>query len=156
MTAEITHHLTAARRMADVNRIFQVEMIGDGLQIVGIVVHVVSTAGLSRATMSAPIRRNHAETFAQEKKHLRVPIIRRERPAVTEHNRLPAAPVFIIDVDVRSVFFSCGYVWICCCPLLLMSYCLPRFISDRNKVRRSVSCIQTSLELAVATHRCPS
>src|SRR6476646_1726990 len=25
---------------------------------------------------------------------------------VTEHNRLPAAPVFIIDVDVRSVFFS--------------------------------------------------
>src|SRR6266700_371578 len=111
MTAEITHYLAAAGRMADVNRIFQVEMIGHGLQIVGIVVHVVSAAGLSRATVSAPIRGNDAETFADEKKHLRVPIIRRERPAVTKHNRLPAAPVFIIDVDVRSVFFSDGHVW---------------------------------------------
>src|SRR5258708_23299626 len=98
MTAEIMHHLAAAGRMPDVNRILQVEMIGDGLQIIGIVVHVVSVAGLTRATMSAPISRNDAETFAEEKKHLRVPIIRRERPAVTEHNRLPAAPVFIIDL----------------------------------------------------------
>jgi hypothetical protein len=97
--------------MADVYRIFQVEMIGDGLQIVGIVIHVVSAAGLSRATMSAPISRNDAETFAEEKKHLRVPIIRRQWPAVTEHNRLSAAPVFIIDVDVSSVFFSDGHVW---------------------------------------------
>src|SRR5438034_10080381 len=110
MTAEIMHHLAAAGRMADVNRILKVEMIGHRLQIVGIVVHVVSTAGLSRATMSAPISRNDAEAFAEEKKHLRVPIIRRERPAVTEHNRLPAAPVFIIDVDICSVFFSNSYV----------------------------------------------
>src|SRR6476620_3286226 len=111
MTAEITYHLAATRRMAYVNRILQVEMIGDGFQIIGIVVHVVAAAGLSRATMSAPITCDDAETFAEEKKHLRVPIIRRERPAVTEHNRLPAAPVFIIDVDVRSVFFSDGHVW---------------------------------------------
>src|SRR6266849_4593037 len=111
MTAEIMHHLAAAGRMTDVNRILQVEMIGDGLQIVGIVIHVVPAAGLTRATMSTPVSRNDAETFADEKKHLRVPIIRRERPAVTEHNRLPAAPVFIIDVDVRSVFFSDGHVW---------------------------------------------
>src|SRR5882762_820717 len=111
MAGEIMHHLAAAGRMADVNRIFQVKMIGDGLQIVGIVVHVVPVAGLSRAAMSAPITRNDAETFAEEKKHLRVPIIRRERPAVTKHDRLPAAPVFIIDVDVFSVFFSNCDVW---------------------------------------------
>src|SRR5437870_521726 len=111
MTAEIMHHLAAAGRMADVNRILEVEMIGHGLQIVGIVVHVMSAAGLSRATMSTPISCNDAETFAEEKKHLRVPIIRRQRPAVTEHNRLPAAPVFIIDVDVCSVFFSNCDVW---------------------------------------------
>src|SRR4029453_14169147 len=94
-----------------VNRILQVEMISHGLQIVGVMVHVVSVADLSRATMSAPIGRNDAETLAKEKKHLRIPIIRRERPAVTEHNRLSAAPVFIIDVDVSSVFFSDSYVW---------------------------------------------
>src|SRR6266436_7872760 len=97
--------------MADVNRILQIKMIGDGLQIIGIVVHVMSVAGLTRATMSAPISRNDAIAFAEEKKHLRVPIICRERPAVTEHNRLSAAPVFIIDVDVRSVFLSNGHTW---------------------------------------------
>src|SRR5882724_5774266 len=111
MTGKIMHHLAAAGRMADVDRVLQIEMIGYRFQIVGIVIHVMSVAGLSRATMSASIARNDAETLAEEKKHLRVPIIRRERPAVTEHNRLPAAPVLIIDVDVRSVFFSNGHVW---------------------------------------------
>src|SRR6266481_5892743 len=111
MTAEIMHHLAAAGRMPDVNRILQVEMIRDGLQIIGIVIHVMSAAGLTRATMSASISRNDTIAFAEEKKHLRVPIIRRERPAVTEHNRLSAAPVFIIDVDVLSVFFSDGHIW---------------------------------------------
>src|SRR5207249_3084584 len=110
MTAEITHYLAAARGMADVNRIFQVEMIGDGLQIVGIMVHVVSAAGLSRATMSTPISCNDAETLADEKKHLRVPIIRRQRPTMAEDDRLSFAPVLIIDVDVSPVFFSDSYV----------------------------------------------
>src|SRR3954451_18551216 len=86
-------------------------MIRHRLQIVSVVVHVVSAAGLRRATMSAPITCNDAETFAREKEHLRVPVICRQRPAVTEHNGLPAAPVFIIDVDVGSVFFSDGDVW---------------------------------------------
>jgi hypothetical protein len=48
-------------------------MIGDGLQIIGIMIHVVAAAGLSRTTMSAPIARNDAIAFAEEKKHLRVP-----------------------------------------------------------------------------------
>src|ERR1700745_1262575 len=39
---------------------------------------------------------------------------------------------------------------------VLSAYCLPRFISDRNQVRRSVSSIQTSIRLAVATSRCSS
>src|SRR2546421_13119932 len=106
MTGEVTHHLAAAGRMADVNRIPQVEMIDDGFQIVGIMVHVVSAAGLSRATMSTPISCNDAIALLEKKQHLRVPIVRRKRPAVTEHNRLPAAPVLIIDVDVSFVFFS--------------------------------------------------
>src|SRR4029077_15499709 len=113
MTAEIMHDLATAGRMTDVNCILQVEMIGDGLQIIGIVVHVMSVAGLSRATMSTPISCNDTIAFAEEEKHLRVPVIGRERPAVTEHNRLSAAPVFVIDFNVRSVFFSCGYVWHC-------------------------------------------
>src|SRR5437773_12245546 len=99
--------------MADVNCILQFEMVGDGLQVVGIVIHIVAVAGLSRATMSAPISCNDAETFADEKKHLRVPVVGRQRPAVTEDDGLSFAPVFIIDVDVSSVFFPYGYVWHC-------------------------------------------
>ena len=56
--------------------------------------------------MSTPISRNDAETFAKEKKHLWVPIIRRERPAVTEHNRLPGAPVLV--KNLRPVFGGDG------------------------------------------------
>ena len=55
MTGEITHHLAAAGRMADVNRILQVEMIGDGLQIIGVVVEVVAIGYLRRTTVAAPI-----------------------------------------------------------------------------------------------------
>jgi hypothetical protein len=35
-------------------------------------------------------------------------------------------------------------------------WCRPRFISVKNQVRRSVSSIQTSIRLAVATSRCSS
>src|SRR4051794_34598255 len=97
------HDLTAAGRMAYVNSVSQVEMVDDGFQIIGIVIHVMTPIGLSGAAMSTSISGNNAIAFAKEKKHLRVPIIRRERPAVTKHNWLSAAPVFIIDVDVTSV-----------------------------------------------------
>ena len=30
---------------------------------------------------------------------------------MTEYDGLPTAPIFVIDIDVRSVFFSCSYVW---------------------------------------------
>ena len=76
MTGEIMHHLAAAGRMTDVNCIIQAEMIGDGLQIVGIVVHVVSATGLSRATVPAPISCDDAITFREKEQHLRVPIVR--------------------------------------------------------------------------------
>src|SRR5262245_43463907 len=101
MTGEIVNDLAAASRMADVNRILQVEMIRDGLQIIGVVVHVVSAAGLSRAAMAASIGRNDAIAFAEEKKHLRIPIVRRQRLAVTKNNGLTFAPV--LEINLRSV-----------------------------------------------------
>ena len=66
MTAEITHHLAAAGRMADVNRILQVEMISDGLQIVGIVVEVVTIAYLRRTTVAASVMGYDPITFGEE------------------------------------------------------------------------------------------
>jgi hypothetical protein len=105
------HYLSAASRMTDVNRILQFEMIGDGLQIVSIMIHVMAIPGLRRATMSAPVGCYDAETFAKEEKHLRVPIICRERPSVAENDRLTGSPIFIIDLDVLSVLFSSCDVW---------------------------------------------
>jgi hypothetical protein len=76
MTGEITHHLAAAGRMADVNRILQVEMVGEGLQIVGIVVEVVAVGDLRRTAVAASVVGDHAKALAEEEQHLRVPIVR--------------------------------------------------------------------------------
>src|SRR5438876_7637974 len=76
---------------------------------------------------------------------------------MAEDDGLSFAPILIIDVDVSSAFFSDRYVWHCNFSFLLGVYCcLPRFISDKNQVRRSVSSIQTSIRLVVATSRCSS
>jgi len=72
--------------------------------------------------MSAPIMRDDAIAVFEEERHLRIPVIGRQRPAVAENDRLTFALVFIIDVDVRSVFFSDSYVWHWNFLLLLFSY----------------------------------
>ena len=76
MTGEITHHLAAAGRMADVNRIPQVEMVSDGLQIVGIMVEIVAVRYLRRTSVPAPVVRDDPITFGEEEQHLQVPIVR--------------------------------------------------------------------------------
>src|SRR5438270_500231 len=61
MTTEIMHHLAAAGRMADVNRILQFEMVSDGLQIVGIVIHVGAAGWHGRRI--AFVRRKRSKHF---------------------------------------------------------------------------------------------
>src|SRR5271165_6978274 len=58
-------------------------------------IHVMAAARLGRPAMAAPIMCDHAEAMAQEEQHLRIPIVRRERPAVAEYDRLPAAPILV-------------------------------------------------------------
>src|SRR4026207_1101160 len=97
--------------MADVNRILQVEMVSDSLQIVGVMIHVMAVARLGGAAMAAPVVGDDAITLLEEKQHRRVPVISRQWPAVAEHDGLAFAPVLIVDVDVGFVFFSDSYVW---------------------------------------------
>ena len=61
--------------MADVNRILQVEMVSDGLQIVGIVVEVVAVGYLRRTAVPAPIMGDDAIAVFEEEQHLRIPVI---------------------------------------------------------------------------------
>ena len=99
MAGEIAHHLAAAGRMADMDRVLQVEMRRHGCEIVGIMVEVVAVGNLRRAAMPAPVMRDHAIAFAQEEQHLHVPVVGRKRPAMAEHDRLSRAPIFVENLD---------------------------------------------------------
>lgn len=48
--------------------------------------------------MPAPVVRDDSIALLTEEQHLRVPVERAERPAVTEYNGLSLAPVFVIDL----------------------------------------------------------
>src|SRR5258708_3063105 len=81
-------------------------------------IHVMAVVGLGGPAMAAPVVGEHAEAFAEEEQHLRVPIIGRQRPAVAKHDGLPLSPVLI--VNLRAVFGSdsahileIGTVFIC-------------------------------------------
>src|SRR5438132_13097545 len=58
-------------------------------------IHVVAIGRLARTSMPAPIMRDDAIAMLQEEHHLRVPVIRSERPAVRKHNRLSFTPVLV-------------------------------------------------------------
>src|SRR5205085_6951021 len=100
-----------ASGMTNVHSVVQIKMCGQSCKVVCIVIHVVAVAGLRGATMAASVMSDDAIAVVEEEQHLRVPVIGRQRPAVAEDDGLSFAPVFIIDVDVSSVFFSNGDVW---------------------------------------------
>jgi hypothetical protein len=70
----------------------QVEMCGQSCQVIGIMVHVVAVARLARPAVATPVMRDHTMAVAQEEQHLSVPIVRRKRPAMAEHDGLRACP----------------------------------------------------------------
>ena len=101
---DVVDHFAAAGGMADVDGLLEVEMFGERGQIVGVMIHVVAVIGLGGTAVPAPVVGDDAIALLEEEQHLSVPVIRRERPAVRENNRLSSAPVLVIDLC--SVF--CG------------------------------------------------
>src|SRR5947209_19991888 len=73
-------------------------MPGQCCKVIGIVIHIVTVAGLAGAAMAAPVMRDHTEALVEKKYHLRVPIVRRQRPAMAEDDRLPLAPILVVDL----------------------------------------------------------
>ena len=92
--------------MADVNRILQVQLVNQFRKVVCVGIEVIAAPRLTRATMSATIMRDTAIATLREKEHLIFKRVCAQRPAVTEDNRLSFPPIFVVDVDVSSVFFS--------------------------------------------------
>src|SRR6266404_1136395 len=156
MPSQIVRHLAAAGGMTNVHGVLQIKMRGQGCKVVGIMIHVMAVACLGGPAVTSSIMGDDAITVFEEEQHLRVPVISRQRPTVAEDDRLSFTPVLIIDVDVCSVFFTDCDVRHYILPSCLMAQFRPRFIPDKNQVRRSVSSIQTSIRLAVATSRCSS
>src|SRR5438552_14942457 len=156
MPSQIMRHLATSGGMTNVHGVVQIKMRGQSRKVVGIVIHVMAVARLGRSTVASSVMGDDAIALFEEEQHLRVPIIGRQRPAMAEDDGLSFAPIFIIDVDASRVFFSNGDVRHCNSTFPPMVQLRSRFISDRNQVRRSVSSIQTSIRLAVATSRCSS
>jgi hypothetical protein len=57
----------------------------------------VTVPGLAGATVAASVVRDHTETLAQEKEHLRIPVIGREWPAMAENDGLSGTPILVIN-----------------------------------------------------------
>ena len=111
---EVVHDLAATGGVADVDGVLEIEMRGQRGQVVGVVVHVVTVAGLGGASVAAPVMGDDAVAVLQEEQHLGVPVVGRQRPAVAEHDRLARAPVLVEDlraVGGRDERHSCLLTW---------------------------------------------
>src|SRR6202048_4124792 len=121
-------------------RFLEVEMCGQGRQVVGVVIHVMTAIGLRGTSMSPPVVSYDTIAVVEEEHHLRVQIIGRQRPAVAKHNGLTFAPVLV--VNLRSVFGrNRGHKCSPCLPAprgLMVSRVTPRRLREwRNSSRRT-------------------
>jgi hypothetical protein len=58
--------------------------------------------------MASPVMRDHTIAVLAEKQHLSIPVVRRERPTVTEHYGLACSPVLVENLG--TVFHrDCGH-----------------------------------------------
>src|SRR6266705_3707389 len=119
-------------------------------------IHVMAVSGLGGTAMSAPVVGYDTIAVLEEEQHLRVPVVRGQRPTVTEDNRLSFAPIFVIDLC--SIFGrNCRHSVLSLIAALYFDLINDhRTFSDKNHVLRSVSSIQFSIKLAVATSLCIS
>jgi hypothetical protein len=73
--ADVASDLTAARRVADVHGVVQIEMIGHCRQVVRVVIHVVTVTGLRGAAAPTAVVGDHPVTVEQKEQHLGVPVV---------------------------------------------------------------------------------
>jgi hypothetical protein len=95
---DVVDDLAATGRVADVNGVVEIEMCGQRGQVIGVMVHVVTIAGLRGAAVPTPVVGNDPVAMVQEEQHLAVPVVSRKRPAMTEHDCLARPPVLVEDL----------------------------------------------------------
>src|ERR1700677_2056725 len=81
--------------MPHMDRVLQSEMRRKRGQVICVMIHIVPSGNLRRASMPTAVVRNHSIPFAQKKQHLVIPVSSRKRPTMSEHNWLPRTPVLV-------------------------------------------------------------
>ena len=102
MAANIASNFAAARGMADMDGVIQVERLDERRKIVGVRVQVVAVPRLARAAMAASVMRDATVSMRCQKEHLVFKGVGGEWSAVAEDYGLTRAPVVVIDL--RAVF----------------------------------------------------
>ena len=70
------------------DRVAQVEVLGQVREVGSPGVHVVAGAGLVGPSVPTTVMRDDAETLLQEEHHLGIPVVCCQRPTVAEDDRL--------------------------------------------------------------------
>ena len=70
MPADVARNFAAAGGVAYVDCILQIELFGEGSEIVGVGVHVVAVPGLRGTAVAAPVVRDDPIAALAEKQHL--------------------------------------------------------------------------------------
>ena len=66
MSRHVPRHFAATPGMADVNRVLQVQRLGDGKRVGRVVIFVVTVGDLLRASVAAPVMRDDTIALRQE------------------------------------------------------------------------------------------
>ena len=98
VAGDVARDFAAARGVADMDGILEIELLDQLREVVGVSVHVVAGPRLARPAMAATVMRDAAIAARGEKEHLVFKRIRGERPAVAEDHRLPGAPVVVVNL----------------------------------------------------------
>ena len=118
VAADVARDFAAAGRVADVDRVLQIERLDQRREIVGVGVHLVAVPRLARSAVAAAVVRDAAVAVRGEEHHLVFPGVGAERPAVAEDDRLSRAPVLVVDLRAVLDFYERtlhGRRTCCCC-----------------------------------------
>src|SRR4029077_18625851 len=77
----------------------KVQLFNQLVCVSGVGVHLVAGNGLCGASMSTAVMSDHAVSPLEKEHHLSVSVVCRERPAMVEKQRLPSAPVLVINLS---------------------------------------------------------
>ena len=92
MAADVASDFAAARGVADMDRVLQVERLDELGKVVGIGVEVVAVPRLARPAMPATVMGDAAVAARGQKEHLVLKGVRAQRPSMAEDHGLSRAP----------------------------------------------------------------